>query len=83
MKKLERMDDAELWHNGFHPITPANLINSLESAKEVINYSNYDCANFNRLIEILLRYSEEHGIEVSMEQLAALNGESGKTEEEV
>lgn len=57
-----RITDKDLWHNGFHPITPEHLIDSLRSAKEVINYSNYDCDNFNRLKEILLRYCEEHKI---------------------
>lgn len=62
--KLEktRIKSGYLWDNGFHSITPAHLIESLYSAKNELNYSNYDCSNFDRVIEILLRYCEEHNI---------------------
>jgi hypothetical protein len=61
LAKRRKKDDF-LWNNGFHPITPAHLIESLFTAKNELNYSNYDCDNFNRVIEILLRYCEEHNI---------------------
>lgn len=59
-----RIKDKSLWHNRFHSITPAHLIESLYSAKNELNYSNYDCSNFDRVIEILLRYCEEHKIPI-------------------
>lgn len=59
-----RIEDSELWHNGFHPISPAHLIESLLSAKEELSFSNYDCANFDRLAEVLMRYCEEHHISI-------------------
>lgn len=61
LAKRRKKDDF-LWHNKFHSITPAHIIESLLTAKNELNYSNYDCDNFNRVIEILLRYCEEHNI---------------------
>jgi hypothetical protein len=60
-----RMKTDDLWHNGFHPISPLQIIDSIETAKEEIDFSNYDCENLNRAREILLRYCEEHGIKVN------------------
>ena len=57
-----RIPNSVLWHNGFHPITPEHLIDSLQTAKDNLDFSNYDCANYDRLREILLRYAEEHHI---------------------
>lgn len=57
-----RKPDSEVFHNGFHEITPLNLIDSILSAKGEISFSNYDCANLDRVIELLLRYCEEHNI---------------------
>lgn len=60
-----RMTDKDLWHNGFHPILPVNLVESVTTAKNQISYSNYDCNNLSRLIEIMMRYCEEHGISLT------------------
>ena len=60
--RFPRLKDKDVWHNGFHPISPEHLIGSLETAKQEISYSNYDCANLDRLREILYRYCEEHNV---------------------
>lgn len=59
-----RLPNNQLKHNGFHEITPYHLLDSLESAKDVISYSNYDCANYDRIIEILIRYCEQNKINI-------------------
>ncbi len=46
--------------------TPRNLIDSLEFAREALNYSNYDCHNFERIEEIVRRYCEEHSIPLGL-----------------
>lgn len=61
-RRFPRLKDKEVWHNGFHLITPEHMIGSLSTAKTEISYSNYDCANLDRLREILYRYCEEHNI---------------------
>lgn len=58
----QRESDADLWHNGFHPITPEHMIDSLASAKDALSSSNYDMENLDRVKEILLRYCEENNI---------------------
>jgi hypothetical protein len=57
-----RKTDAEVFHNGFHEITPVHLLDSLLSAKGEISFSNYDCNNLDRVMEIVFRYCEEHNI---------------------
>ena len=65
---FSRIKDEELWSNGFNDITPAHLLDTIQTAKDKIDYSNYDCANLNRLQEILLRYCEEHNIKVDLKE---------------
>lgn len=60
-----RIADKDLNHNGFHPITPYHLLESIETARKALSFSNYDCENYKRVIEILIRYYREHGIDIS------------------
>jgi hypothetical protein len=60
--KRHRINDVNLHHNGFHNITPLHLIDTIQTVKESLDYSNYDCGNLDRLMEILFRYVEEHKI---------------------
>lgn len=57
-----RLTDKEVFHNGFHEITPLHMIDTIMSAKGEISFSNYDCANLDRIMELLLRYCTEHNI---------------------
>ncbi len=52
----------DLVHNGCHAITPLHLIDTIVTAKDAINYSNYDCANLDRALTYLLKYWSEHNI---------------------
>jgi hypothetical protein len=65
---FSRISDEDLWDNGFNAITPENLLDTIHTAKEKIDYSNHDCANLLRLQEILFRYCEEHGIKVDLKR---------------
>ncbi len=57
-----RMTDEDLWSNGCHAITPIHLFDTVRTAKDIISYSNYDCANLDRLLELALRYCAEHNV---------------------
>lgn len=56
------MSQEDLTNNVFHDITPLMLINTIASAKEALNYSNYDNANLDRILTYLLRHWKEHNI---------------------
>lgn len=60
--KNHSIDEEDLWHNGFCKITPIHLIDSVKTAQNEISYSNYDCANLDRLLTLALRYCKEHDI---------------------
>ncbi len=57
-----RLTDEDLWSNGFHAITPIQLLDTVRTAQGIISYSNYDCANLDRVFELALRYCAEHNI---------------------
>lgn len=59
-----RISDEDLLHNGFHPITPDHLLDTLESAKEELSFSNYDTSNINRVIELLIRYYKQNNVDI-------------------
>lgn len=56
------LSDEDLTNNGFHDITPAHLIDTIVTAQGVLDYSNYDNANLDRILTYLLRYWKEHNI---------------------
>jgi hypothetical protein len=61
--KTHRVEGEDLVHNGFHSITPLQLIDTLATAKDALDYSNYyDCGNLDRILTYLLMYCEEHNI---------------------